>query len=188
MIEQEIREAARVVSSGGIILYPTDTIWGIGCGATDSGPVDKVYHIKQRNDSKSMLVLVSSEDMLSDYLRTIPEQALEMLRSAERPTTVIYPGATGLASNLLAGDGSIGIRITTDKFCRRLIDTLGSPLVSTSANISGKPPPSSFREIDPVILEAVDYVVNWRQEEISETKPSRILKIGPGGKVRILRP
>jgi L-threonylcarbamoyladenylate synthase len=188
MIDREIREAARVVSAGGTILYPTDTIWGIGCTATDPGPVDKVYRIKQRSDSKSMLVLVSSEKMLSEYLLTVPEQALELVRPASRPTTVIYPGATGLAANLLAGDGTVGIRITRDEFCCRLIDTLGHPLVSTSANISGMPPPSSFREIDPVICRAVDYVVNWRQEDTSEARPSTVLKIGSGGAITILRP
>ena len=188
MIKKEIRKAAGVVSSGGTILYPTDTIWGIGCDATDADAVQKVYKIKQRSDSKSMLVLMSGTKMLEQYLRVIPPDALEFAAKASKPTTIIYPDAINLAENLLAEDGSVGIRITTDEFCRDLIDRLGVPIVSTSANRSGKPSPGTFSHIDQAILSEVDHVVKWRQDEKVPAIPSTIVKVEGHGEITILRP
>jgi L-threonylcarbamoyladenylate synthase len=188
MLDREVHRAARVVSSGGIILYPTDTIWGIGCDATRPEPVSRIYGIKQRTDSKSMLVLVSGPEMLGQYVPAIPGKALELIRTASRPTTIIYPGARNLALNLLAPDGSVGIRVTTDEFCLKLIAATGIPIVSTSANLSAKPSPGSFGTIGPRIREAVDYVVDWRRDETSATAPSTIIRIGDDGSVTVIRP
>lgn len=188
MIDLEIRKATSVIASGGTILYPTDTIWGIGCNATTPAPVEKIYRIKQRTDSKSMLVLVSDEKMLSRYVRSVPAEALELVRKTDRPTTIIYPHAVHLAANLLAQDGSVGIRITSDPFCAGLVEELGYPIVSTSANLSGEPAPSSFKEIDYRVVQAVDHVVDWRQEETSAARPSRIIRLLPGGGMETIRP
>ena len=188
MINEEIRKAAGVVLSGGTILYPTDTVWGIGCDATSPDAVQKVYGIKQRNDSKSMLVLISGTEMLEKYLRFVPPDALEFACKALKPTTIIYPGAMNLAENLLAEDGSVGIRITSDEFCRDLINRLGVPLVSTSANRSGKPSPGTFSDIEQAISSEVDHVVNWRRNETTPATPSTIVKVEEDGGLTILRP
>jgi L-threonylcarbamoyladenylate synthase len=187
MIDTEVKKAAEVIRTGGIILYPTDTIWGIGCDATNPKSVQRIYRIKQRADSKSMLVLVSGIPMLEEYLEKIPPQALEMIRQADKPTTIIYPGALNLADNLLAPDKSIGIRIVSDPFCKKLINSTGKPVVSTSANISGKQPPARFSEICPEIREQVDYVVSWRQDETATSTPSTIIKLEQDGSVTRLR-
>lgn len=188
MIDPEIIKAAEVLESGGIILYPTDTIWGIGCDATRKEAVQRIYSLKQRDDSKSMLVLVNGTQMLKQYLREIPSVALAFLAKAEKPTTIIYPGARNLAENLLAEDGSVGIRITSDPFCRKLIENFGKPLVSTSANISGELSPSVFSEIKNHLLTQVDHVVKWRQDETKASLPSAIIKLEEDGKITILRP
>ncbi len=188
MIDSEVTRAEEIISSGGIILYPTDTIWGIGCDATNSNAVQRIYEIKQRSDSKSMLVLVSGLEMLSAYLESIPEKALEIIASATLPTTIIYPGACNLAPNLLAEDGSVGIRITSDPFCIKLTALFGLPIVSTSANISGRPSPGFFGEIDPVIRKQVDYVVRLRQDEVTPASASTILKLDKKGIITVIRP
>ena len=188
MIDSEVRKAGKVVLSGGIILYPTDSIWGIGCDATKHEAVQKIYDVKQRNDSKSMLVLVNGVKMLKQYLNEIPPQALELIGKAKKPTTIIYPGARHLASNLVAEDGSVGIRITSDPFCQKLIEFTGKPIVSTSANISGELSPALFSEILPQIRRQVDHVVNWRQDETDPSSPSAIIKLEAGGGMTILRP
>ena len=188
MIDTEARKAAKVVLRGGIILYPTDTIWGIGCDATNADAVRRIFEIKQRDDSKSMLVLVHTIDMLNRYLREIPARALELMRKAEKPTTIIYPGARGLAGNLVANDGSVGIRITSDPFCQKLIECADRPLVSTSANLSGDPPPSLFRDIQLQLRQQVDHVVKWRQEETETAESSAIIKLEKDGRISILRP
>jgi len=188
MIDTEVKKAAEVILSGGIILYPTDTIWGIGCDATNASAIQRIYDIKQRSDSKSMLVLAGRNVMLDTYLERIPEAALEILRKAAKPTTIIYPKATGLASNLLAEDGSVGIRIPSDEFCQKLIKETGFPIVSTSANISGNPAPASFGTIDPEIRQKVDHVVNWRQNENIPSVPSTIIKLDEDGSSTVLRP
>lgn len=188
MIDTEVSKAAKVVIRGGTILYPTDTIWGIGCDATHADAVRKIFEIKQRDDSKSMLVLVHSIEMLKRYLRVIPAQAIELLNKAEKPTTIIYPGARGLAGNLIADDGSVGIRITSDPFCQKLIECADRPIVSTSANLSGEPPPSLFRDIHLQLRQQVDHVVKWRQDETETAQSSAIIKLEKGGRISILRP
>ena len=188
MIDREVEKAGAILKSGGTILYPTDTIWGIGCDATRPECVKNIYQIKQRADSKSMLVLVNGIAMLEEYIESIPAQALELIEKTEKPTTIIYPGARKLASNLLASDGSIGIRLTTDTFCSLLIEFTGFPLVSTSANISGEQAPSSFQKILTSIRQQVDYVVNWRQDETTVSTPSAIIKLGKDGSITTLRP
>ena len=146
-MNNEIDKAAGILSPGGTILYPTDTIWGIGCNALLPDAVEKIYRIKQRNDKKAMLVLVDSADMLDDYVEEIPEMALEIISLTNEALTIIYPGAVGLAENLIHADGSVGIRITTDPFCKGLIKALGKPVVSTSANVTGRPSPAYFNKI-----------------------------------------
>jgi len=187
MMDSEVNKAGAILKSGGTILYPTDTIWGIGCDATRQGSVQNIYHIKQRADSKSMLVLVSGIAMLEEYIERIPVQALEIIEKAEKPSTIIYPGARKLASNLLAPDGSIGIRITSDPFCKKLIEFSGLPIVSTSANISGEKAPSSFHKIPPSLLQKVDYVVNWRQDDRTASSPSAIIKLEKDGTITTIR-
>ena len=174
--------------SGGIILYPTDTIWGIGCDATNMDAVQRIYNIKQRDDHKSMLVLANGISMLKHCLKEIPAHALELIARAEKPTTIIYPGARNLASNLVADDGSVGIRITSDPFCQKLIEFTGLPIVSTSANLSGDPSPSLFSEISARIFQQVDHVVNRRQNETEASSPSAIIKLEMDGRISILRP
>lgn len=188
MIDPEVKKAGEVVLSGGIILYPTDTIWGLGCDATNREAVQLIYDIKERDDSKSMLVLVNGISMLKKYLKEIPALALELIAKAEKPTTIIYPGARHLASNLVADDGSVGIRITSDPFCHSLNEFTGKPIVSTSANISGELSPSLFHEIKAKIRLRVDHVVNWRQDETEPSLPSAIVKLEPDGGISILRP
>ena len=187
MIENEVHTAGAVLQSGGIILYPTDTIWGIGCDAGRKECVQHIYRIKQRADFKSMLVLVDGIPMLENYLEKVPEQALKILEKASKPTTIIYPGARDLAPNLLAPDGSIGIRITSDPFCKELIRHTGSPIVSTSANISGEPSPANFSQISSAILDQVDYVVGWRQDETATATPSAIIKLEVDGSITTIR-
>ena len=188
MIENEVKKAGNILQSGGIILYPTDTIWGIGCDAGKEESVRKIYRIKQRADFKSMLVLVDGIAMLEKYIARIPSRALELLEKASKPTTIIYPGAQNLAKNLLGPDGSIGIRITSDPFCRQLISYTGFPIVSTSANLSGEPPPSTFIQIKSSIREQVDHVVDWRQDESASASPSAIIKLEEDGSTTIIRP
>lgn len=188
MIESEVRLAGEVLKRGGIILYPTDTIWGIGCDATRSEAVQRIYDIKKRDDSKSMLVLVDGVDMLNDYISKIPDQALDLISNAFKPTTIIYPGARNIADNLVASDGSVGIRIPSDPFCQALLKFTSKPIVSTSANLSGEPSPSIYVEISQKILQEVDHVVNWRQDETEVALPSAIIKVESDGRINILRP
>jgi L-threonylcarbamoyladenylate synthase len=188
MMIDSLNRATSVILEGGIILYPTDTIWGIGCDATNPSAVRRIYEIKQRSDRKSMLVLMENPSMLTHYLELVPENILEVLRNTIKPTTVIYPRSRNFADNLPAEDGSIGIRITSDPFCRELIRNTGTPIVSTSANISGQPAPQIFDEIERSLLPQVDYVVAWRQEEKVPAQPSTILRLGPDGNITVLRP
>ncbi len=188
MMVEHVRKAGSVILDGGTILYPTDTIWGLGCDATNPDAIQRIFEVKQREDRKSMLVLMNGTSMLKQYLGKVPDQALKILDSTDKPITIIYPDARNLAENLIAEDGSIGIRITSDPFCRQLIERTGKPIVSTSANISGKPSPSLFSEINFQILELVDHVVNWRQDETSPTNPSTIIKIDTKGDIITLRP
>ena len=188
MMHEQVLKAGAIIHKGGVILYPTDTIWGIGCDATNQNAIQKILNIKHRPDKKSMLVLMNGISMLSEYVDQIPDSAHDIINSAKIPTTIIYPQARNFAPNLLAEDGSIGIRITSDPFCRQLIEVAGIPLVSTSANISGNPSVSSFSEIEEQIIENVDYVVEWRQDEISSASPSAIVKLYSQGRVTVIRP
>ena len=172
---------------GGVILYPTDTIWGIGCDATNEDAVRRVYEIKQRQDSKAMLVLVDSSVKVDFYVRDVPEVAWDLIDLADKPLTIIYSGARNLAANLLAEDGSVGIRVTNEDFSKRLCQQFRKAIVSTSANISGQPSPKNFSEISEEVKSAVDYIVGYRQEEISNPKPSSIIKLDTGGVIKIIR-
>lgn len=172
---------------GGVILYPTDTIWGIGCDATNEDAVRRVYEIKQRQDSKAMLVLVDSSVKVDFYVRDVPEVAWDLIDLADKPLTIIYSGARNLAANLLAEDGSVGIRVTNEDFSKRLCQQFRKAIVSTSANISGQPSPKNFSEISEEVKSAVDYIVGYRQEEISNPKPSSIIKLDKGGAIKIIR-
>ncbi len=187
-MEVQINKAIEILKTGGVILYPTDTIWGLGCDATNQDAVKKVFAIKQREESKSLVTLVSDLDMLARYVETIPEAALDLIEVNDAPMTIIYPKAIGLANNVVAEDGSVGIRIPMNEFCRQLCFKFRRPIVSTSANISGENPPKGFKDIDPQIKEAVDYVVHPSMEEKNSThRASQIIKLGANGQIQIIR-
>lgn len=175
------------MQAGGIILYPTDTIWGIGCDATNEEAVQKVYDLKRRADNKAMLVLLDSSAKLDAYISDIPEVAWDLIEVADKPLTIIYPNAKNLAKNLLADDGSVGIRITNEEFSRKLCERFRKPLVSTSANISGELSPANFSEISETIKNGVDYIVSYRQDDMNKAQPSNIIKLGAGGLIQVIR-
>lgn len=184
----DIKAALAVLQKGGVILYPTDTIWGLGCDASNEEAVKRIYNIKNRIESKSMLVLMENAALLERYVDEVPEIAYDLIELSDKPLTIIYDGAKNLAKNLIAEDGSIGIRLTTEAFSSDLIRRFKRPIVSTSANISGKPSPACFDEIDQEIIDAVDYVVNYRQDDTQKAVPSSIMKLGRGGEIKIIRP
>ncbi|PIF05534.1 MAG: threonylcarbamoyl-AMP synthase [Draconibacterium sp.] len=186
-MQEDLVKATDILKKGGVILYPTDTIWGIGCDATNEAAVQKVYKIKKREDSKSMLVLMENPALLDRYVNDIPDVAWDLLEIATTPLTIIYPNAKNLACNLIAEDGSIGIRFTKEAFTQQLLQRFRRPLISTSANISGEKPPAFFSEISDEIKNNVDYIVQYRQNDCSTAKPSSIIKLGPGGRINILR-
>ncbi|GHT10753.1 threonylcarbamoyl-AMP synthase [Bacteroidia bacterium] len=186
-MEEEIKNACEVLKKGGIIIYPTDTIWGIGCDAANEAAVKKIYELKQRSDSKSMLVLLDSSAKLDFYVDELPEIALDLIDLSDKPLTIIYSGAKNLAPNLIASDGSIGIRITNEDFSKKLCRQFRKPIVSTSANISGEPSPANFSEIKSEILRSVDYVVDYRRNETQKSAPSSIIQLGKGGLIKIIR-
>lgn len=175
------------MSEGGVILYPTDTVWGIGCDATNEDAVRRVYEIKQRAYSKAMLVFVDSPVKVEFYVQDVPSIAWDLMEVADKPLTIIYSGARNLASNLLAEDGSVGIRVTNEAFSRRLCQQFRKAIVSTSANISGQPGAANFNEISEEIKSSVDYIVNFRQDDMSRPKPSSIIKLDKGGVIKIIR-
>ena len=181
-----LHKAIEALKKGKSILYPTDTVWGLGCDATNFDAVAAIYKIKQREESKSLIVLVSSIEMLLDYVSSVPEKALEVLFESNRPTTIVYRNPKHLSANCIASDNTIAIRIVQDEFCKQLIDEFGKPIVSTSANSSGKATPKSFSEISTTILESVDYIVNLQQDKIAETS-SRILRITESNEVEVIR-
>jgi L-threonylcarbamoyladenylate synthase len=183
----DLTKALEVLRNGGVILYPTDTVWGIGCDATNAESVKRIYEIKQREDSKSMLVLMENPNLLNSYIDEVPEIAWDLIEMTDKPLTIIYSGAKNLAPNLIASDGSIGIRITNEAFTQQLIQRLRKPLVSTSANISGQKTPQNFDEITEEIINAVDYVVEYRRDDIKKYAPSSIIKLGRGGQIEIIR-
>lgn len=186
-MKDEIKKACEVLQKGGVILYPTDTVWGIGCDATNEEAVRRVYEIKKRADSKAMLVLVDSPVKVDFYVKDVPVVAWDLIEMATRPLTIIYDGARNLAPNLIAEDGSVGIRVTNEEFSRQLCFRFRKAIVSTSANISGEPAAAVFSEISEEILNAVDYVVDYRREETGHPKPSSIIRLGAGGIVKIIR-
>lgn len=185
--ETDLKEAVRVLKEGGIILYPTDTVWGIGCDARNAEAVERIFKLKERADSKSMLVLVGSEGMLQRSVKSVPEIAWQLIDVAVNPMTIIYDYPIGVAENLKADDGSLGIRITSEKFSRSLCERLKGPIVSTSANKSGKPTPMTFSEISTEIKNGVDYVCKFRQKEKASSRPSNIIKITRENIVKVIR-
>ena len=185
--EEDIKRAVETMRKGGVILYPTDTVWGIGCDATNAEAVKRVYEIKQRDDSKALICLVDSDARMQRYFRNVPDVAWQLIDCCDRPTTLILDGAVNLAPNLIADDGSIGIRITQEPFSKELCYRFQKAIVSTSANISGEPAAQNYRDIDPRIIEAVDYVCWSRRQEHQPHTPSSIIKLGRGGEVTIIR-
>ncbi len=184
---EDIQNALKVLKEGGIILYPTDTVWGIGCDATNEMAVSKIYKLKQREETKSMLLLIDSPGRIANYIKEIPEIAWQLIELNNRPMTIIYPSAKNLAPNLINTDGTIGIRVTNDEFCKKLISILGRPIVSTSANISGMATPSIFNDISRKIKDNVDYAVKWRQDDLHRSLPSSVIKLGLKGEIEIIR-
>lgn len=187
--KQDLQQALCVLREGGVILYPTDTVWGIGCDATNADAVARVYEIKKRVDSKAMLVLLDGAGKLQGYVENVPETAWMLLEATEGqcPMTIIYPKAKNLAPNLLAEDGSVGIRITSEPFTKALCEQLRHPIVSTSANISGEPAAKTFKEISQELLETVDYVCQFRRNDTTTYKPSSIIKIDEKERITIIR-
>ncbi len=195
--KDDLQQAVRVLRAGGVIVYPTDTVWGIGCDATNEDAVRKVYALKHREDSKSMLVLLDGAGKLQGYVEHIPDAAWDLLECTAhdrdsqglqpRPMTIIYPGAKNIAPNLIAEDGSIGIRITQEPFSKALCEQLHRPIVSTSANISGEPTAKNFRQISQAVLDAADYVCRYRRNDETEKRPSSIIKLGIDNQIQIIR-
>ena len=183
----DIRQAVEVMNRGGVILYPTDTIWGIGCDATSEEAVRKVYEIKRRSDAKALITLIDSEAKLQFYVPDVPDVAWDLIELSEKPLTIIYDHARNLAPNLLAEDGSAGIRLTREEFSRNLCMRMKRAIVSTSANVSGEPSPRSFSAISPDVLQAVDYVCTSRREESTNPPASSIIKLGAGGLIKVIR-
>jgi len=183
---EEIQHSLSVLRKGKTLLYPTDTVWGIGCDATNSSAVSKVYTIKKRSESKSLIILVNSLEMLSNYIKNIPTRALDVIKSSKKPTTIIYDNPKGLAKNCIAIDDTIAIRIVKNDFCKALIKEFGKPIVSTSANISGEQMPKSFSEIPTTILDSVDYIVNLHQNKIANMS-STILRITADDEIEVIR-
>ncbi|MFD3000535.1 L-threonylcarbamoyladenylate synthase [Pontibacter toksunensis] len=182
-----VQAAEEELLVGNIILYPTDTVWGIGCDAENAAAVKRVVKIKERDASKSMILLVADQQMLLHYIASLPADFQQFVEKQERPTTYVFSNPKNLPKEALADDGTVAIRIVNDEFCHRLIRQISRPLISTSANISGEPAPKSFADVSEEIKKRVDFVVNWRQEETIEANPSRIIKINPDGSQRVLR-
>ncbi len=187
---EDLHEAVRVLRAGGIILYPTDTVWGIGCDATNAEAVQRIYALKHRTDTKSMLVLIEGAGKLQGYMERVPDTAWTLLEAAEgqRPMTIIYPHAKNLAPNLIAADGSVGIRVSSEPFSQALCAALRRPIVSTSANISGEKTARTYAEIVPAIRNGVDYICRYRRDDNTPRKPSSILQIDDREHITILRP
>ncbi|MGL4332973.1 MAG: L-threonylcarbamoyladenylate synthase [Bacteroidales bacterium] len=186
-MNEEIKKACEVMQAGGVILYPTDTIWGIGCDATNEDAVKRVYEIKKRVDSKALIVLIDRDVKLQFYVDEVPEIAYDLIEYSEKPLTIIYDGARNLAKNLLAEDGSVGIRITKEAFSSKLCERFKKAIVSTSANISGEIAPANFDEVSDEIKKSVDYIVNYRQDDKTKAKPSGIIKLGRSCEVKVIR-
>jgi L-threonylcarbamoyladenylate synthase len=187
MLKDEVAKALKVVQDGGIILYPTDTIWGIGCDATNTEAVKKIYRLKQRDEAKSMIILLDTDNKLQSYVAEVPEIAYDLINYAENPLTLVMPGARNISPALISSDGSVGIRIVKNAFCEQLIQRMRKPLVSTSANISGKPSPQYFSQVEQEIIDGVDYVVDIDQHSMEIKTPSTIMRLEPNGTFEFLR-
>ncbi|HEU0136217.1 MAG TPA: L-threonylcarbamoyladenylate synthase [Flavobacterium sp.] len=185
-MNEEVHKAFEMIQNGGIILYPTDTVWGIGCDATNADAVAKIYKLKQRAETQSMIVLMNGEKMMYNVFKEIPEAAWQIMDLSEKPTTLILDNPRNVAPNLIAPDKSLGIRIVKEPFCFKLLERMKKPLVSTSANISGQPTPASFKEISPEIIKGVDYVVNLNRDKVAG-RPSTIIKLTNDSQVKIIR-
>ena len=186
-INEDIHKSLEILHAGGTLLYPTDTIWGIGCDATNYLAVDKIYNIKRRLGTKSLIVLIESFESLANYIKQVPEITFDLLQRIDNPVTVIYSNARNLAPNVIAKDGTIGIRIVKDTFCTALIRQFGRPIVSTSANISGEPSPSMFNQILDEVKDKVDYVVSYKQDIYTQAKPSTIIRLYENGQYTMIR-
>ena len=186
-MQEAIERAVEVLRSGGVIVYPTDTVWGVGCDATNPEAVQRVYDIKRRADSKAMLVLVDSEAKVDFYVRDVPPVAWDLIELADKPLTIIYDGARNLAPNLLAEDGSVAIRLTREAFSKELCLRFKRPIVSTSANLSGDPSPATFDDIPQAVKDAVDYVCTSRRNDRTPARPSSIIKLAANGEIKIIR-
>jgi L-threonylcarbamoyladenylate synthase len=187
MLKDQVANAFKIIQEGGIILYPTDTIWGIGCDATNSDAINRIYQLKNRDEAKSMIILLDTENKLESYVQQVPPIAYDLIEFAESPLTLVMPGAKNISPALISEDGSIGVRIAKHDFCQQLIQRLRKPLVSTSANISGKPSPRNFGEIDREIIDGVDYVVDLEQHDMTRKKPSTIMRLDPDGRFEFIR-
>lgn len=185
--QNDIDECLSVLKQGGIILYPTDTVWGIGCDAANEKAVAKIFQLKKRQDEKTMIILLADEKEISNYVSQADPKIFDYIKGIQKPTTVIYEAAKGLAKNLINKDGSIAIRIVKDEFCKKLIRSFGKPIVSTSANLSGYPAPSVFNDIDNAIKNGADYIVQHRQDDLTEALPSAIIKLKADGSLIIIR-
>ena len=188
LFNADIEACLTVLESGGLILYPTDTIWGIGCDATNEDAIAKIFALKNRPDSKALIVLIADERSLLQYVASPHIEVFDYIQGVSKPTTIIYENAIGLAGNLLAEDGSVGIRICADEFCKHLIKRFRKPIVSTSANVSGFPAPKVFADIDIAVKGGVDYVVAYRQDDMTRVEPSAVVKFNKDGRFTILRP
>jgi L-threonylcarbamoyladenylate synthase len=186
--ENDIENCQKALVDGGIILYPTDTVWGIGCDATNENAVAKIYALKKRSDKKSMIVLLADENKIRNYVTQPDAKIFDYIKGVNKPTTFIYESGINLARNMIQGNGSIGIRITNDPFCKKLITRFGKPIVSTSANISGYPSPAIFQDVDYEIKNGVDYIVQHRQDDVTAASPSAIVKLNADGSLTIIRP
>jgi len=183
---QEINNAIEALQAGGLILYPTDTVWGIGCDATNEKAVSKIYALKERTNSKALICLVANDAMLERHVSEVPDVAYDIMDLSNKPTTIVYDNPKGVAENLIAEDKTLALRVASDKFCQYLINKFKKPIVSTSANVSGEPAPKQFSEIHKQILEGVDYIVNLEQERIAHT-PSAIIKLSADGTIKVIR-
>lgn len=186
-MNEDIKKAFEVLKQGGIILFPTDTIWGIGCDATNEEAVEKLYAIKKRERNKSMLIMLDNPAKLQTYVQDVPDIAWDLIDLTDKPLTIIFNGAKNLAENLICDDGTIGIRITSEEFSRNLCNRFRKPIVSTSANFTGDATPENFNQINPDIIDLVDYVVEYRQNEMMKQKPSSIIKLATNGNIDIIR-
>jgi L-threonylcarbamoyladenylate synthase len=186
-MKEDIQNCLDILRSGGLILYPTDTVWGIGCDASNPDAIQKIFNLKGRSSSKALIVLVGSEVMLERTVVNMPDIAWDLIETTDKPLTIIYDQVKGIATNAIADDGSCGIRLAKDSFCEQLIKRFGKPIISTSANVSGEKTPIDFSSISDNILEGVDFIVNYRQNENTKQQASNIIKLKNNGEIKIIR-